>query len=186
MKNESLKLRDGAAAVLRNELTSKSTYAMYKSLVESAENSYQTRFASDFQTYVTRLGLIIDKIAADRRFRGKNTYRDILWYICKDILCDDSLRDNLMKVNSRANAVKHTTRDVSIDIGECLAHYNSMIDRLASASACDVFNMCHVYTHGKNSLKSDDWRGLLIGIGGILGGVAIAAAGLALGRRSEK
>lgn len=153
VENDSPQFSDNADVILQKGLFSKSTCAAYKSLVESVNNSYQTRFVSDFQTYVTRLGLIINKIVENKNFYGKNHYPELLKYICKDILNDDYLYKNLIKINSHANDVKHSTKDINVDIKDYLIYYNSMIDKLKELSYCKSFEKCHIYHKHPNSKK---------------------------------
>lgn len=150
-ENDSPLFSDNADVILQKELFSKSTCAAYKSLIESVNNSYQTRFASDFQTYVTRLGLIINKIVENKNFYGKNHYPELLKYICKDILDNDYLYKNLIKINSHANGVKHSIKDINIDIKDFLIYYNSMIDKLKELSGCKSFEKCHICHKKTNS-----------------------------------
>lgn len=147
---EDISFSDNADVILQKGLFSKSTCALYKSLIESVNNSYQTRFASDFQTYVTRLGLIINKTVENKNFYGKNHYQELLKYICKDILDNDYLYKNLLKINSHANDVKHSTKDITVDIKDYLIYYNSMIDKLKEISGCKAFEKCHIYYKKSN------------------------------------
>lgn len=147
---EDISFSDNADVILLKGLFSKSTCALYKSLIESVNNSYQTRFASDFQNYVTRLGLIINKTVENKNFYGKNHYQELLKYICKDILDNDYLYKNLLKINSHANDVKHSTKDITVDIKDYLIYYNSMIDKLKEISGCKAFEKCHIYYKKSN------------------------------------
>ncbi len=148
---EDISFSENADVILQKKLFSKSTCAAYKSLIESVNYSYQTRFASDFQTYVTRLGLIINKIVENKNFYGKNHYPELIKYICKDILDNDYLCKKLIKINQHANNVKHSTKDITVDIKDYLIYYNSMIDKLIKISGCKSFEKCHINYKKQNS-----------------------------------
>lgn len=55
-----------ANQVIANELHEKSTAAYFKSLITDVNNRYETRFATDMQIYVTRLGIIASKAVTGR------------------------------------------------------------------------------------------------------------------------
>ena len=148
--DESPIFSDNADEILQKELFSKSTCAAYKSLIESVNNTYQTRFASDFQTYVTRLGLIINRIVENRSFYGKNHYPELLKFICNDILDNDYIYKMLIKINPHANDVKHSLKDITVNIRDSLIYYNSMIDKLRELSGCKSFEKCHIFYKKQN------------------------------------
>ena len=163
-ENDSPQFSDNADVILQKGLFSKSTCAAYKSLIESVNNSYQTRFVSDFQTYVTRLGLIINTIVENKNFYGKNHYPELLKYICKDILDNDYLYKNLIRINSHANDVKHSTKDINVDIKDYLIYYNSMIDKLKELSCCNSFEKCHIchkHPNSKNQIKRESQKEII-------------------------
>lgn len=126
------------------KLKQKSTTALYESLKESVINSYETTFSTNLQNYVVRLGLIISDVAY-KKFSGKNHYFQILDYICHDVLNDDDIYKKMIKINDYANNVKHSTKNVNIDIYRCLIPFNTMIDKLIEISDCNSFEICHVY-----------------------------------------
>lgn len=150
-EEEMLIFNDDANQQILNALHEKSTTAWYKSLKEDAENSYETTFSASFQNFVTRLGLIINDVS-NRKFYGKSHYAEILEYICKTIIDDDFIYKNLIKLNTKANASKHSKKNIDVDIDKTLTDYNSLIDKLISVSNCEAFEICHVY---KNITKSD-------------------------------
>jgi len=135
---------ENADIILKEEFYSKSTCTAYQSLIESVSNNYQKRFVSDLQTYITRLGFIINKIAINKKFYGENNYSETLKYICKDILSNDYLYDNLIKIYDYVDDVKHSIKNINVNIKDFLLYYNSMIDSRIEFSSCKSFSMCYI------------------------------------------
>lgn len=151
---EDISFSDNADIILQEELFSKSTCATYKELIRAVNNSYQTPFVTNFQNYVTRLGIIINKMVENKNYHGKeNHYPELLKYICKDILDNDYLYKKLKTINQHANNVKHSTKDITVDIKDYLIYYNSMIDKLIELSGCKTFEKCHICHKKPNSRK---------------------------------
>ena len=86
---------------------------------------------------------------------NKNHYPEVLRYICKDVLDNDFLYNNLKKVNSHANNVKHSLEDIKINIKDVLIYYNAMIDKLSDISGCKSFKICHIWHKPPKSRKKE-------------------------------
>lgn len=155
-EEECLTFVDNADELVRELLCQKSTKAFYKGLLDSMNNSRETFFATSFQNYVTRLGLIVHEVAS-KKFSGAKTkhcnYVEVLRYICKDILEDDSLYKKLEKLNKPANDAKHSTKNVRIDINKFVTYFNDMIDNLVSVSGCKAFGICHLYVRQNKNIE---------------------------------
>ena len=153
---ERLTFVDNADELVRDLLYRQSTTAWYKGLLDSMNNSYATVFATSFQNYVTRLGLIVHEVAS-KKFSGAKTkhcnYVEVLRYICKDILEDDSLYKKLEKLNKPANDAKHSTKNVRIDINKFVTYFNVMIDNLVSVSGCKAFGIYHLYVKQNKNIE---------------------------------
>ncbi len=141
---KTLEFRDNSNKIISENLHEKSTTAWYESLKEDAINSYETRFVASMQNFVTRLGLIISEVS-NIKFKGKRHYPEILTYICKQIIEDNSIYKKLITINKPANNSKHSKKNVEINIDEILTSYNLMLDELIAVSNCDAFEICHIY-----------------------------------------
>ena len=51
----------------------------------------------------------------------------------------------LIIINKQANNLKHSKKNIEININEILPYYNKMIDQLISISNCNAFEICHIY-----------------------------------------
>lgn len=145
---KSLRFKNNSNKIINENLHEKSTTAWYESLKEDAINSYETRFVASMQNFVTRLGLIISEVS-NKKFRGNAHYQEILYYICHQIIEDNSIYKKLIKINKPANNSKHSKKNIDININEILTNYNLMIDKLIFVSNCNAFEICHIYNNRK-------------------------------------
>lgn len=141
--DEDITFDKNADYIVRDKLYQKSTKAFYLSLIENMRKGYQTSFATDFQNYVTRIGLIISDVAS-KKISGKQNYIEILNYLCNTILDESYLFDALKTINNAGNAAKHSTDDIVIDISKCVRNFNLLIDKLVKETDIEALNMCHL------------------------------------------
>lgn len=151
MTNENrIQLVENANEKMNRLLREKSTTAYYKSLCDDIRRGYETVFATDFQTYVQRIGGCVQQCVIGKRMRY-NTYLGAVDFLCGDILhnktCQKLMR--AVDVNDEANKGKHTIKNVNVDIGEVLNIYNHMIDVLVKETSLSALKIC------KLGVKSD-------------------------------
>lgn len=131
--------------IKNGSLFQRTSQGCYEALKHASMNDYQSDFAQNFQTYIVRLGLAINDVCK-KKIKGNNrVYANAIGYICKAIIHDSLLYDELIGINKLANIVKHSSGNIMADINRYLTYYNSMIDRLVSVSGCEIFKKCHVY-----------------------------------------
>ena len=120
-----------ANQIISKELHKKSTAAYYKSLVDAVNNKYQTRFVSDMQIYVTRIGIIVSSVVEGRHITY-NTYLGSIDYLCNVVLKNKNLYSILraIEINTEGNLGKHSIKNISADIEECVRQYNRLIKGL--------------------------------------------------------
>lgn len=136
-----------ANQVIANELHEKSTAAYFKSLITDVNNRYETRFATDMQIYVTRLGIIASKAVTGRHITA-NTYLGSIDFLCNTLLKNSNLYNMLraIEVNSEGNSGKHSAKNIKTDIEECVRQYNRLIRALVDIGL-DAFSICYVKLH---------------------------------------
>ena len=120
-----------ANQIISKELHEKSTAAYYKSLVDAVNNKYQTKFVSDMQIYVTRIGIIVSSVVEGRHITY-NTYLGSIDYLCNAVLKNKNLYSILraIEINTEGNLGKHSIKNISADIEECVRQYNRLIKGL--------------------------------------------------------
>lgn len=143
-KKSIIKFKKNANLLISKDLHEKSTTAIYEELKRAAINSYETPFAENMQTFITRLGLIISD-ASYSKYTGKKHYIGVLKYICYRLIKDKDIYKNLVIINEHGNNVKHSKKNVDINVNKILKSYNQMIKRLIEISNCNALKICHIY-----------------------------------------
>ena len=143
-----------ANELIRNgSLFRQSGTAAYEMVKTAAMKGSQPDFVSSFQAYIVHLGLAISDVCT-KKFHGKKIYTNVLGYICKAILHDNYIYNELFGINALGNTFKHDTGYIRADINRFLTHYNTMIDKLISVSGCPIFKKCHVYAKPFRKFRS--------------------------------
>ena len=126
-------------------LAEKATTQIYDAVVDSVKKNTEVVFATNFQNYVTRLGIILSNCITDLKMET-NTYLGSIDYICERVLGSSQMRKLMraIEVNELGNYGKHSLHNIHISIDECLHQYNNMIKAIIQTTGLDAFNVCYI------------------------------------------
>lgn len=149
-----IKLVPNANKIAKNILHRDNVVAVKSCLEFHIKNGHQTKFASDLQIYVTKIGLALEECTTPEYKMRANTYLGSIDFICKKLLKMPALY-NVMKdidINNQGNTVKHQIKDVKVHIDFTVNTYNNLISEIVKATKLDAFKECYL---NKQSSKRD-------------------------------
>ena len=126
-------------------LAEKATTEIFEAVVDAVKKGTEVVFATNFQNYVTRLGIILSNCITDIRMET-NTYLGSIDYICEKVLGSSQMRKLMraIEVNELGNYGKHSLHNIRISIDECLHQYNNMVRAIIQTTGLDAFNICYI------------------------------------------
>ena len=133
-----------ANKTIAQELNEKSNVAYFKALCESVSKKYETLFASNMQTYITRIGIMVSNVSVNYEIRY-NTYLGAIDFLCNDVLKNKTLYNMLraIGINDEGNNGKHSIKNINADIDECVRQYNRLIKGLVDIGL-SAFSRCYL------------------------------------------
>ena len=124
----------------------KNLIAARKAVEFHIKNNHKTKFATELQIYVTKIGLALQECVEPPHRMKTNTYLGSIEFICKKILSNTPLY-NIMRaieINSNGNTDKHNIKDIDINIDFTLKNYNMLISEIVKNTGLSAFKTCYL------------------------------------------
>ena len=140
-----MNLVNNANQIAAKKLGMDNSVGAYKSAATAMQHGYRHQFASSMQTYVTKIGLILSDCVVSPKI-STGTYLGSIDYICKKLLKNIQLYNVMraIEINDAGNEVKHTIKDVDLNIDFILKQYNSFVTEIVKATGLNAFKKCYL------------------------------------------
>lgn len=127
-----IQLIPNADQKLKELMYGKGVRAFYNATCESYTKDYSQLFATNMQTLITKLAIIVTKVSTKP---VRISYcRTAIPYLCKNVLDNPSLNDKFeeLAINDNGNDGKHSADTVVVDMDRCVTTYNNIVNSIAS------------------------------------------------------
>lgn len=128
--------------------------AFYFSVCERYANGYTQLFITDFQSLITKLGIIISKASTNER--NISYCAQSISYLCNDVLDNPNLENTLnsLGINYKGNRGKHDIITNRIDLDRCVSTYNNIVNTISIKYKLPALNAMVVSKRLKHSTSS--------------------------------
>lgn len=114
--------------------------AVYKDMVDQFYKKHRTVFVQQMQVVITKIGIILSECSSGTKIKAK-TYSGSIDFICNNILKNKQiLKIMRVMINDDGNSVKHSIKDVEIEMGTLMEQYNLFIKEIVKATYINLFN----------------------------------------------
>lgn len=127
-----IKLKPNADQQVRSIINDDGVIAFYYSICEKYYHGYVQTFITDFQVLITKLGITMSKVSTQKR--NISYCFQAIGYLTRTVLNKPDLEKkfNSLGVNNKGNKGKHDIVKNTINMGECVNTFNTLVNTISS------------------------------------------------------